>query len=58
MAAKLLILLPLTNPVTIFLDSLSDQIALLGATAQTAIAVALLCAMCVIGLFLCWRLDQ
>jgi hypothetical protein len=43
---------------TEFLDVIADQVALLGSTAQTAIAVALLCAMCAIGLILCWRLDQ
>lgn len=43
---------------TSFLDSIADQVALLGHTAQTAIAVVLLCAMCVTGLLLCWRLDS
>jgi hypothetical protein len=40
------------------LEAIADQIAMLGATAQTAIAIVLLCAMCAIGFFLCWRLDQ
>jgi hypothetical protein len=43
---------------TELLDVIADQVALLGSTAQTAIAVVLLCAMSVVGLILCWRLDQ